>query len=88
MFDGLFLDVSCIVAKRPKIWPSKVVTSGEFRGTRIVFGKRQPANAFGFVATPEEINKLADLALRYSESWLTVAQMRNALGITGPTPLQ
>lgn len=87
VFDGLFLDVSCIVAKRPRIWPSKVVTSGEFRGTRIVFGKRQPANAFGFVATPEEIKKLADLALKYSEGWLTVAQMRKALGVTDPTPL-
>ena len=88
VFDGLFLDVSCIVAKRPKIWPSKVVTSGEFRGTRIVFGKRQPADAFGFVATSEEIKKLADLALKYSERWLTVAQMRKALGTADPTPLQ
>lgn len=45
-----------------------------------------PADTFGFAATAKETEKLAALALEYSETWLTVAQMGNALG-TSPTAL-
>ncbi|PZQ30580.1 MAG: hypothetical protein DI562_06755 [Stenotrophomonas acidaminiphila] len=92
VFDGFFLDVNCIRPNKPKIVPSVVVASGAFRGTKIVLGKRQPADAFGFTATAEETVKLAALALKHSERWLTVARMRKALGIApsgsnaGPAP--
>lgn len=80
VFDGFFLDVNCI-GKKPKISVSKVIISGVFRGISVVLGKRQPIGALGFIATPEETEKLAALALKRSERWLSVAQMRKALGI-------
>ncbi|PZQ33819.1 MAG: hypothetical protein DI562_01170 [Stenotrophomonas acidaminiphila] len=51
-----------------------------------MLGTRLPADTFGFAATAKETEKLAALALEYSETWLTVAQMGNALG-TSPTAL-